>query len=419
MAAPSESGRTRAGEAGLKILMVSEDLPGTQVGGLGKHVVTLANTLLAAGHEVAILGRNDCGGEAGAVQAGFSGRFIPGFNYAHPGWKERQLGVFNPLKRPFFARKIAGAINDHAAGYDVVHYHGHLPMTGLYLDPAINYVQTRHDQGSECLTHLRFRGGEVCTTVTPQDCSACIAASAGPLRKSVTALTVRHYRNDTARSFRSQKTVFVSEFLRRQFLLAVPDADLSHTRVIHNFIDYARLSRHAATAGTAIPGRVVLAGRIDAGKGFAQFLAEAAQRIPAHAHVVIAGDGPERAALARAYGSGRIRFLGWKEYDEAIAHAARSHVCVVPSVCEEACSTTVLEALALGKQCVALARGGTPELSAYQRYPGQLQLAASMRELVDKLLLQLAGAPVVLAPAPSFGADCARAAPQLLDFYRE
>jgi glycogen(starch) synthase len=41
----------------MKVLMVSEDLPGAQLGGLGKHVVTLANALLDAGHEVAILGR--------------------------------------------------------------------------------------------------------------------------------------------------------------------------------------------------------------------------------------------------------------------------------------------------------------------------------------------------------------------------
>ena len=33
----------------MKILMVSEDLPGTQLGGLGKHVVTLANALLELG----------------------------------------------------------------------------------------------------------------------------------------------------------------------------------------------------------------------------------------------------------------------------------------------------------------------------------------------------------------------------------
>lgn len=400
--------------------MVSEDLPGAQIGGLGKHVVTLSNTLLAQGHEVDILGRNDRGLDGCAAEIGFRGRFIPGFDYARPGWKELQLGVFNPLKRPFFARKIAAAINAHARDYEVVHYHGHLPMTGLYLDPGINYVQTRHDQGSECLTHLRFRGGDVCTTVTPQDCSACISANAGPVRKAVTAIAVRGYRDGAATSFGRQKTVFVSEFLRRQFLRAVPGADLSHTRVIHNFIDYTRLSRHTrAAAGEVNRGQVMMIGRIDAGKGFAEFLAEAAPRLPPHAQVLIVGDGPEREPLAAAYASARIRFLGWKDYDEAIALAVRSHVCVVPSVCEEACSTTVLEALALGKQCVALARGGTPELSRYQRYPGQLQLGATMRELVDKLLQQLAGAPLVLAPAPSFGADSLQVIPTLLDFYAE
>ena len=400
--------------------MVSEDLPGAQIGGLGKHVVTLSNNLLAQGHQVDILGRNDRGLDQCAAQIGFHGRFIPGFDYARPGWKELQLGVFNPLKRPFFAKKIASAINAHARHYDVVHYHGHLPMTGLYLDPGINYVQTRHDQGSECLTHLRFRGGEVCTTVTPQDCSACISANAGPLRKAVTAIAVRGYREGTATSFGSQKTVFVSEFLRRQFLRAVPGADLARTRVIHNFIDYPRLARHTrAAAGEVHRGQVMLVGRIDAGKGFGEFLAEAAPRLPPHAQVLIVGDGPEREPLAAAYASARIRFLGWKEYDEAIALAVRSHVCVVPSVCEEACSTTVLEALALGKQCVALARGGTPELSGYQRYPGQLQLGTTMRELVNKLLMQLDGAPLVLAPAPTFGADSLQVIPKLLDFYAE
>ena len=404
----------------MKILMVSEDLPGAQIGGLGKHVVTLSNSLLAHGHQVDILGRNDRGPDAGAAQIGFCGRFIPGFDYARPGWKERQLGVFNPLKRPYFARKIAAAIAAHARHYDVVHYHGHLPMTGLYLEEGFNYVQTRHDQGSECLTHLRFRAGEVCTTLVPQDCSACICPSAGVIRKAVTASAVRGYRDGAAASFGRQKTIFVSEFLRRQFLRAVPGADLTRTRVIHNVIDYARLARHTrAAAGAVQPGQVMLTGRIDAGKGVAELLAEAAPRLPPHAQLLIVGDGPERAPLASAYASARIRFLGWKDYDEAIALAVRSHVCVVPSVCEEACSTTVLEALALGKACVALARGGTPELSGYQRYPGQLQLGATMRELVDKLLLQLAGAPLVLAPAPSFGADALQALPALLDFYAQ
>lgn len=403
----------------MRILLVSEDLPGEQIGGLGKHVVTLANRLMAEGQEVEILGRNDRGLEGCAEQIGFRGRFRPGFDYARPGWKELQLGVFNPLKRPYFARKIARAINAHAPGFDVVHYHGHLPMVGLHVDPGINYVQTRHDQGSECLTHLRFRDEAVCDNLVPGDCSACIAKRAGPVRKAVTAIAVNGYREQTARAFARHKTVFVSDFLRRQFLRAVPGADLSRTRVIHNFIDYPRLLAAARAAPAPTPGEIVLVGRVDAGKGFGEFLAASCGRLPPHARLLIVGDGPQRAELERRHGGAQVRFLGWQDYGSALAISSRAHLCVVPSLCEEACSTTVLEALALGRQCLALARGGTPELMQYQAYPGQLSLSNSMDELVAQVCAQLAEPPRQAILPPSFGADAGRLLPRLLELYAE
>lgn len=412
----------------MRILMVSEDLPGEQIGGLGKHVVTLANRLLHDGHEVEILGRNDRGTQHCAKQIGFEGRFRPGFDVAHPGWKEKQLGVFNPLKRPFFARKIARAIASHGAGFDVIHYHGHLPMTGLYVDPHINFVQTRHDQGSECLTHLRFVDGAVCGNMVAGECTACIRAGAGPLRKAVTAIAVNDYRSQAARAFALHKTVFVSDFLRRRFLRAVPDADLSRTRVIHNVVDYPRLRAIAAASPGPEAGQVLLAGRIDAGKGFAEFLDAAKGRLPDHANVAnvanvaslaIVGDGPLRAELERRHASARIRFLGWQDHASTLALAARAHLCVVPSVCEEACSTTVLEALALGRPCLALARGGTPELAQYQRYPGQLALADSIPELVALLAHRLEQSVQYSAPPEHFGADAGRLLPTLLELYAE
>ncbi|WP_288380644.1 glycosyltransferase family 4 protein [uncultured Massilia sp.] len=403
----------------MRILMVSEDLPGEQVGGLGKHVVTLANRLLCEGHDVEILGRNDRGIERCAEQIGFRGHFRPGFDYARPGWKELQMGVFNPLKRPYFARKIAAAINLHAPGFDVVHYHGHVPMVGLHVEEGINYVQTRHDQGSECLTHLRFRDEGVCDNLVPGNCSACITKHAGAMRKSVTAIAVTGYRSQTAQAFARHKTVFVSDFLRRQFLRAVPDADLSRCRVIHNFVDYPRLLRAAREAPPPQYGEVVLVGRVDAGKGFGEFLAASEGRLPAHARVTIAGDGPQRAALEARYAGPQVRFLGWQEYSQALELTARAHLAVVPSLCEEACSTTVLEALALGRQCVALARGGTPELAAYQQYEGQLQLADSMDELVGRVRAQLAEPPPQGVPPASFGADAGHLLPQLLELYAD
>ncbi len=411
----------------MRILMVSEDLPGEQVGGLGKHVVTLANRLLQEGHAVEILGRSDRPFPDPARQIGFAGRVKPGFAFAHPGWKEAQLGAFNPLKRPWLARRIARAIDTHAAGFDVVHYHGHLPMTGLYVRDGVNFVQTRHDQGSECLTHLRFVDGAVYSRLAPGACTACSARRSrlepghpGAIRTALTALAVSGYRSQAARAFARHKTVFVSDFLRRRFLRAVPDADLSRSRVIHNLVDYAGLRAVAMSAPAPQAGEVVLAGRIDVGKGFGEFLDAAAGRLPAHARLTIVGDGPLRAALERRHAGPRVRFLGWQEHAATLSLAARAHLCVLPSVCEEACSTTVLEALALGRGCLALARGGTPELAQYAHYPGQLALAATMPDLVARLAHLLAAPPpTCIAPPADFGADAARLLPTLLELYAE
>lgn len=405
----------------MRILMVSEDLPGEQVGGLGKHVVTLANRLLQCGHEVEILGRSDRPSSDPARQIGFAGHFRPGFALARPGWKESQLGFFNPLKRPYFARRIAAAIDAHAAGFDVVHYHGHLPMTGLYVRDGINYVQTRHDQGSECLTHLRFVDGAVCERLAPTECTVCIArrASPAPVSTALTARAVRSYRSQAARTFARHKTIFVSDFLRRRFLRAVPDADLSRCRVIHNLVDYPSLRALARAAPPQQAGEVVLAGRIDAGKGFAEFLDAAAGHLPPHARLTVVGDGPQQAALVRRHTSPGVRFLGWQDHAATLALCANAHLCVVPSVCEEACSTTVLEALALGRGCLALARGGTPELAQYQQYPGQLALAASMPDLVARLARLLAAPPRRVLPPTDFGADAAHLLPTLLELYAE
>jgi glycosyltransferase involved in cell wall biosynthesis len=163
----------------------------------------------------------------------------------------------------------------------------------------------------------------------------------------------------------------------------------------------------------------MLVGRIDSGKGFGEFLAQVAGWLPPHARVAIVGDGPLRPSLEAKYAGPQVRFLGWQPYDEVIRMAARSHVLVVPSVCEEACSTTVLEALALGKPCLALARGGTPELAAYQYYDGQLQLAETMPRLVERLVGLLGRAPVTVPLPDSFAMDVSRAIPQLLDLYAE
>jgi glycosyltransferase involved in cell wall biosynthesis len=405
-------------ECGVKILMVSEDLPGAVTSGLGAHVVTLSNALLDQGNAVDIMGRSERVHAGAAADMGFRGGVLHGFGFAHPGWNEAQLGLFNPAKRPWFARRVAQALMRVADQYDVVHYHGHLPMVGRYVPVAVNFVQTRHDQGSECVTRLRFKDEHVCDTRDVRDCAACLHPTPNSLRRTVSGLAVGRYRSGAAEAFARHKTIFISDFLRRAFLRAVPDADLAHARVIHDFVPYARLRAHAAAPGDVTAGDVLIAGRIDAGKGIGEFLAQVQGWLPRHATVTVVGDGPLRQGLERQHAGPQVRFLGRRPHDDVIRMAARSHVLVMPSLLEEACPATVMEALALGKPCVALARGGTPELAAYQYYDGQLQLAETMPRLVQRLA-DILGRPPVKMPLPdTCPLDVFQAIPRILDCYR-
>lgn len=400
--------------AHLRILMVSEDIPAATLGGLGKHVVRLGNYLIRQGHTVDLMGWADIDYEPCRREVGFEGRYIPGFTFKGTNWKEHALGAYVPGKRSYRAQRIARAILRVAGDYDVVHYHGHYPMIGRYIPRSINFVQTRHDQGSECPAHLRFRQGQICTTDNPRDCAACAPhARPGWWREQLSAFAVQQYRRHTAESFSRHKTVFVSGFLQRAFLRHVPKADERNMHVVHNFIDAGTMP----PPQVGDPAHVLFVGRIDEAKGVMALLDELA-RIEAHdLQFDIIGDGPFRAACEARHAAPNVRFHGWQLQTKALAATAQAGRVVVPSILEESCGTTILEGLALGKVVYALARGGTPELVTYERWPGQLRLFDSMAELAHALATERQESPQVV-PSGGFGADIGCLVEHILKLYR-
>lgn len=402
--------------APLRILMVSEDIPAPAVGGLGKHLVRLANHLIEQGHRVDLMGNSATDYAAHREEVGFDGRFMAGFDFKGANWKEGKTGVFMPGKRSYIARRIARAILRIADQYDVIHYHGHYPMIGRYIPAHINFVQTRHDQGSDCPIHIRFKQGAVCTSSDARDCAGCAPnAQSGWLRERVSACAVRQYRAHTAQAFARHKTLFVSDFLKQAFLRHVPNTDPRNLHVVHNFID-----AHALPAPqTGDPNQVLFVGRIDEAKGVMALLDELT-RLDCHAlQLDLIGDGPRRAACEARYAAPNVRFHGWQLQAEALGATARAGRIVVPSLWEEPCGTTILEGLALGKPVYALARGGTPELRQYERWPGQLHLFGDMAALA-RALVENSGKPIPAAklPVEAFGADMRVQAQEVLRIYR-
>jgi len=392
----------------MKILLVSEDLPAPAVGGLGKQLLALGNALIAAGHEVALMGRDTPSYDSCAAEMAFSGRFIAGFGDPFRGWKERQLGVFVPGKRSYFAWRIAQGILRHAAGFDVVHYHGHHPMVGRYLPAGLNFLQTRHDQGSDCVIHTRFRSDDVCTQTDPRACARCIHPSPGPLRTMVSAAAIRSYRRHTAEAFLRHPVVFVSSFLQRNAGRTLGDAAYRKALVIHNFVDEAAL---AAVPSLPAAGstRIVVAGRIEPAKGIYSLLQFLAPLLSTPWSIEVYGGGPQDQEAKRAFASyPGIVFHGHASHQAVLAAMAGARVVVMPSVWEEAFGLVTLEALKLGRACYALERGGTPELARYGA-PGQLRLFSNLRSLVLQLLQDL---PELGAFGPGESADIA---PRLAD----
>lgn len=369
----------------MRILLVTEDIPFPNMGGLAKHVLNLARALVRAGHEVDLLGSDAHPIEICGAEGRFGGRFIGALRGAHLGWKEVSLGAYMPPRRALAARRFAQTILAHAQGYDVVHYHGHIPNVGRYLPEELNFVQTRHDQGSDCFRHTRFRDDGICSATDPAACASCITEKPNILQRAVSAVAVRQFRRDVQQSFTRHQTIFVSDILRRNFVRSAGPGDWGV--VVHNFVDRNLLEHMRCTATAPPPGEfhVFIAAKMYPAKGVEPFLKALVRHLPADLRLAIAGDGPDERRLRTEYAGEQIQFLGWTSPEETLARAASAHAVVVPSVWEEPCATTVLEGLFLGKPTFALRRGGTPELAIYASDPAQLRLHADMGSLVDDL----------------------------------
>lgn len=110
-------------------------------------------------------------------------------------------------------------------------------------------------------------------------------------------------------------------------------------------------------------GYVLYAGRLSQEKGLASFL-QAAVQLP-ELQVKIAGRGPEEAklqAIVREAGAKNVEFLGFQSPDALQVIRLKADALIMPSICYENASTSLLEGMADGIPCLATRIGGNPEL---------------------------------------------------------
>ena len=375
----------------MRILMVSEDLPSPTLGGLAKHVLTLCKTFKHQGHYIDLMGSNEHIWPTDDPTSHYAYHFFPELTGQYLGWKEIALGIFNPLKRTYTARRFAHAIKRRASNYDVIHYHGHYPNLAAFIPSHLNFIQTRHDQGSECLTHIRFKNGAICNSIDTSVCAACRTSHPNFLQKFISTLAVKRFRHEVRLGFQKHKTLFVSDFLKTKANHCLGNHYSGIT--LHNFIDQQAITT-AKNTWHSLPlpkpnqhTRFFIAAKLYEAKGVAALLDALHHHPIPNMEIIIAGDGEQEQWLRDHYQNPHIHFLGWQSTSNTLACAMQADAMIIPSICEEACPTTVLEGLALGKPVFALARGGTTELAMYETYPNQLQLFNDMTSLAASLAI--------------------------------
>ncbi|HEX6975615.1 MAG TPA: glycosyltransferase family 4 protein [Vicinamibacterales bacterium] len=218
--------------------------------------------------------------------------------------------------------------------------------------------------------------------------------------------------------------IAVSSTIAADLRARAPELAGTRLEIIPNPVDIAALRARAAASSRKITEPYALyVGKLAPNKGTAS-LVSVVECAGLDWPLVIAGDGPDRAAIeADAKRSRRdVRLVGWVDRDEATAWLAHASVLVFTSRGPESLSRVLIEASALGIPIAAMNTGGTPDV-VIDEQTGLLsltpeELSADVRRLrADQSLRERLGAAARVHAEQRF--DAARVLERVEQVYAE
>lgn len=272
---------------------------------------------------------------------------------------------------------------------DIVHINNFQRQLSASIIDAIKeknipIVMTAHDLNPICPASIMLYNGEVCDDCITKGYLQCIkkkCVKGSTLKSTLGVMEKKYY--DIHKVFRKIDCIISpSEFNKNQLV----NGKLKYNEIVtlHNFVNESERIDYV------LGDYAFYLGRLSKEKGILNLI-EAIGDIP-DAKLLIAGDGPERERI-EAYISehkldGRITLLGYQDQDSIHKYITNSRFVVIPSICNENCPYSVLEAMEIGKPIVASRIGGIPELIA-DGENGYLYKADDINELKEKLTLLL------------------------------
>ena len=405
----------------MRVLITTDAFPPI-CGGSGWSTYELARGLRARGHQVSIV--RPVPGRAKGVQNTTYDHFqvvelgapAPDIPYVRNYFKNERL--YSRLE-PFLVETIS---RDRIDVVHAQHVLTGVPSVRAAARTGIPSVCTVRDYWPVCywadLLHTSDEPA-LCPECTAAGMRQCIRPRAGSLWPLAVPM-IPYMRRNLARkrSGLAQATaiVAVSSTMAADLRSRAPELAGSTIVTIPNPVNIADLRARAAAAPAGIDAPYALyVGKLAPNKGTSH-LVHVLEQARLDWPLVVAGDGPDRAALETSARESerKIRFLGWQDQNRIAALLAHASMLIFPSRGPESLSRVLIEASALGVPIAAMNTGGTGDIILHDetgllsrtpqelaRHVRQLREDSALRrrlgETAKKRAEALFDAPVVVA----------------------
>ncbi len=336
-------------------------------GGSGWSTHALARVLVGRGHQVSVVALDP--DRTDVVTRTYDGVAVTdvGVHAARHSVRER-IGARDYTYRTL-ARFLDRFLRTNRS-IDVVHaQHLHSGPPSVAVGNALGRatVVTVRDYWPVCLHGTSWWGETVCQGCTTQNLAGCMSEYWGwprPVSRVMGGWARKRLDARASGLAAADKVLSVSQAVKNRVHDQLPGADLT---VIPNMVDPQYVERIALAHRDASRQEpyMLAAGKLQPTKGF-DLLLSALSEVGASRHVsiLVAGEGPSRAALERQARVSElpVTFLGWVDHDRLLGLQHGAEAVLLPSAWNEPLSRVALETMALGTPVVAWNRGGNPEI---------------------------------------------------------
>ena len=358
----------------MRILLATDAFPPV-CGGSGWSTYELARGLRSRGHELTIVQPRP------RTAAGIR-------ETAYDGLRVLELGapappipyVRNYFKNERLYARLAGVLTDVIARERIDIIHGQhvmtcVPSVAAARRSSVPVVCTVRDYWPVCywsdLIHTS-EGMALCPGCSAAMMTRCVRPHAKALWPAALPM-IPYMRANLARKQQgigeADAIVAVSSTIAADLRARSPHIAAARMEIIPNAVDVAALRSTAAGSAPPMAGPYALyLGKLAPNKGTAH-LVRIVERAGLDWPLVIAGDGPERDAIAAdaARSARDIRLIGWVDQPAATAWMAHASMLIFPSRGPESLSRVLIEASALGVPIAAVNTGGTPDVVIHEQ----------------------------------------------------